>query len=174
MRFRSKKFSFWRLQPAIFTLPGFSLILSALPAWFFLNPLDNWAIKTWVKIKCVQKDIILAGTRWSHSEIGKVWKSKPHGWRKCSKSQARSIETEFSGRPLWGLQTCCCIIPSCWRALWCLSCWSTYRSRAIPTPLPFPELSSSPRLSRATWIWPDIASRRHRKWRDIVWRARAV
>lgn len=97
-----------------------------------------------------------------------------YGWRKCSKSQALKTETELSGSPLWGLQACCCIIPSCWRALCCRSCWSTYLRRDIPTPLSFEEASSSPRLFRAVWICPCIASRRQRKWREIVWSARDV
>lgn len=98
---------------------------------------------------------------------------RTYGWRKCSNSQARRIETELSGKPLCGLHACCCIIPSCWRALCCLSCWSTYRRRVIPIPLPFSDVSWSPRLLRVAWIWPLIASRKHRKWRDIVWRASA-
>lgn len=30
-----------------------------------------------------------------------------HGWRKCSKSQALRMATDRSGRPRWGLHTCC-------------------------------------------------------------------
>ena len=96
-----------------------------------------------------------------------------YGWRKCSKSQARRMVTEFSGSPLCGLQAFCGIMPYCWKARCCLSCWSMYRRRVNLPSLP-DEFSSSPSFFLMTLIWSLIASFRHRKCREIVWRATAV
>lgn len=94
---------------------------------------------------------------------------KTYGWRKCSKSQARRMETDRSGSPLWGRQALCWIIPSCWSARCCRSWWSMNRRR---DPTVF--VSSSPRLLLVDRIWAVIASRRHRNCFEIVWRARDV
>lgn len=95
-----------------------------------------------------------------------------YGWRKCSKSQARRIETDLSGSPLWGLQAFCWIMPNCWRARCCRRWWSTNLSLE-PSIFP-PGPSSSPRLLLAARIWPAIASLRHRNCFEMVCSARAV
>lgn len=97
-----------------------------------------------------------------------------HGFKKCSKSQARSTETARSGSPRWGRQALCGIMPSCWSALCCLRWWSTNRSLEPMDLLPPARLSSSPKLLLAARIWPVIASLRHRNCFDIVRRARDV
>lgn len=97
-----------------------------------------------------------------------------YGWRKCSKSQARRTETDLSGRPLWGLQAFCWIIPNCCRARCCRRWWSTYLSlepSILPPPL---RQSSSPKLLFAARIWPVMASFRHLNCFEIVCSARAV
>lgn len=95
-----------------------------------------------------------------------------YGWRKCSNNQARRTETERSGNPLWGLQALCWIIPNCWRAFCCLS-WLSTNLSLEPSGFP-PRLSSSPKLLLAAWIWPIIASLRHRNCLEIVCSAKAV
>lgn len=98
----------------------------------------------------------------------------PYGWRKCSNSHARRMETARSGRPLCGLQALCCIIPSCWRALCCLRWWSTSLSLEPMDLAPPTRQSSSPRLIPVAFICPEMASRRQRNCFEMVWRARAV
>ena len=99
-------------------------------------------------------------------------REESYGWRKCSKSQARRTETDRSGKPRWGLQALCWIIPNCCKALCCLIWLSTYLSLE---PSIFPsKLSSSPKLLLAPRICPRIASFKHRNCFDMVSSARAV
>lgn len=94
-----------------------------------------------------------------------------YGWRKCSKSQARSMVTARSGNPLWGLQAWCCI-PRCWSALCCRIWWSINLSLE---PSAFaPKQSSSPSFLLVALICAEIASLRHRNCFEIVRKASAV
>ena len=95
-----------------------------------------------------------------------------YGWRKCSKSQARRMETARSGNPLWGLQALCWIIPSCCSALCCRRWWSTYLSLEPSTLAP--KQSSSPNVLLVALICEEIASLRHRNCFEMVFKARAV
>lgn len=103
----------------------------------------------------------------------RFWMGHSYGWRKCSKSHARRMETDLSGSPLWGLQALGWIIPNCCKALCWRIWWSTNLSLA-PLLLASPKQSSSPKLLLAVRIWLVIASLRHRNCFDIVCSARAV
>lgn len=103
--------------------------------------------------------------------IDGIWRIS-YGWRKCSKSQARRMETARSGKPRWGLQALCCIIPSCCKALCWRSWWSTNLSLEPCTLAP--KQSSSPNVLLVALTCEAIASLRHRNCLEMVLRARDV
>lgn len=95
-----------------------------------------------------------------------------YGWRKCSKSQARRIDTDLSGRPLWGRHGWHSIMPICCNAFCCLRVWSRSLSRGVsPFVVPSATASFSPIAFCVTWIWPTIPSLRHLKCLDIAFNA---
>lgn len=99
-----------------------------------------------------------------------------YGWRKCSKSQARRMLTERSGRPRWGRHASCSIIPIWCRARCCRRLCSRMRSRGV-SPLVMPVLpvaSFSPSISHVCFSCAATASLRHRKCLDIAFCASAV
>lgn len=67
------------------------------------------------------------------------WK-ETHGWRKCSNNHALRIATARSGRPLWGLQTCC---------------WGSRKPTLAPPDLCFCKIwSKQLSLADVLVIWP--------------------
>lgn len=98
-----------------------------------------------------------------------------YGWRKCSKSHARRIDTDRSGNPRCGLQGWLSIIPACCSAFCCLKHWSRSFSLGVsPLLLPDTTVSFSPSAFFTAFICLTTPSLRQRKCRDIVLDAKAV
>lgn len=107
-----------------------------------------------------------------------------YGWRKCSNSQALRIETERSGRPLWGLQTCCWVsrkptLPPppylCLCKLWskCFSL-SIFASPLLVLVPVVGDEKSSPKAFPICLSWSEMAFFRHRKCLETDLRAKEM
>lgn len=95
-----------------------------------------------------------------------------YGFRKCSKSQARRIDAERSGRPLWGLHGWLSIPPASWNDFCCRRHWSSSFSLGVsPFVVPGATGSFSPIAFFVITIWLTTPSLRQRKCLDMAFDA---